>query len=228
LWFGHAEVFTVILINLLPHREVARKRKRDFFFVSLGIAALLGGILCGFAYTWLQSQISAQQSKNTFLLTETKKLETQIKDIAGLQAEIAALKARQQAVEDLQSDRNMPVYLLEELTRQLPDGVYIVSMRQDNQIVTINGIAQSNERVSELLRNISNNSQWLTKPDLVEIVAGTSTLGGKDARRVSNFSMRMGLKRNSEASIAAASAAKVSGTTTVTTPALAESLPKKL
>jgi type IV pilus assembly protein PilN len=217
----------VILINLLPHREAARKRRRDFFYVSLGIAALMGGILCGLAYTWFQAQISTQQSKNTFLQAETKKLESQIKDIAGLQAEIAALRARQQAVEDLQSDRNMPVYLMEELTRQLPDGVYIVSMRQDNQIVSINGVAQSNERVSELLRNISNNSQWLTKPDLVEIVAGTNSLGGKDARRVSNFTMRMGLKRNSEASAAAASAAKVSGPAPAPAPTQPASSPKK-
>ncbi len=224
----------MILINLLPHREAARKRKREFFFASLGVAALLGGILCGFAYTWFQAQISAQQSKNTFLASETKKLEAQIKDIAGLQSEIAALRARQQAVEDLQSDRNLPVYLMEELTRQLPDGVYIVSMRQDNQLVTINGVAQSNERVSELLRNISNNSQWLAKPDLVEIVAGSSTLGGKDARRVSNFSMRMALKRNSEAVAGAASAAaagvvKTSGSVSppVSAPSQPASSPKK-
>jgi type IV pilus assembly protein PilN len=206
----------VILINLLPHREAARKRNRDFFFVSLGVAALVGGILCGFAYTWYQAQISAQQSKNTFLLSETKKLEAQIKDITGLQSEIAALRARQQAVEDLQSDRNLPVYLMEELTRQLPDGVYIISMRQDNQSVAITGVAQSNERVSELLRNLSNNSQWLTKPDLVEIVAGASNLGGKDSRRVSNFTMRMGLKRSSEASAAAVSSAKESGSSAAT------------
>ena len=209
----------MILINLLPHREVARKRKRDFFFASLGVAALVGGVLCGFAYTWYQAQISAQQAKNTFLLSETKKLEAQIKDIAGLQSEIAALRARQKAVEDLQSDRNLPVYLMEELTRQLPDGVYIISMRQDNQSVAITGVAQSNERVSELLRNISNNSQWLTKPDLVEIVAGASTLGGKDARRVSNFTMKMGLKRSSEAAAATASSAKASGTAAGTPPA---------
>jgi type IV pilus assembly protein PilN len=215
----------VILINLLPHREVARKRKRDFFFASLGVAALLGGILCGFSYTWYQAQISAQESKNTFLLSETKKLEAQIKDITGLQSEIAALRARQQAVEDLQSDRNLPVYLMEELTRQLPDGVYIVSMRQDNQSVAITGVAQSNERVSELLRNLSNNSQWLTKPDLVEIVAGASALGGKDARRVSNFTMKMGLKRSSEAvaASAAASSAKATGLTPSTPPAPTQS-----
>jgi type IV pilus assembly protein PilN len=115
-----------------------------------------------------------------------------------LQSEIAALKARQLAVEDLQGNRNMPVYLLSELVKQLPDGVYINSMKQDDQAVLINGVAQSNERVSELLRNLANNSPWLTKPELVEITAGTVAISPRDQRRVSNFSMRVMLKRASD------------------------------
>jgi type IV pilus assembly protein PilN len=94
-------------------------------------------------------------------------------------------------VEDLQGNRNLPVYLLSELVKQLPDGVYINSMKQDNQTVLISGVAQSNERVSELLRNLANNSPWLTRPELVEITAGTVALSPRDQRRVSNFSMRM-------------------------------------
>ena len=89
----------------------------------------------------------------------------------------------------------LPVYLLAELTKQLPDGVYINSMKQENQSVLITGVAQSNERVSEVLRNFSNNSVWLTKPELVEITAGNVTLSQRDQRRVANFSMRVGLKR---------------------------------
>ena len=112
-----------------------------------------------------------------------------------MQAEIAALRARQQAVEDLQGDRNLPVHLLNELVRQLPDGVYLASMKQDNQSVTLQGTAQSNERVSELLRNLGNNSPWLVKPELVEITAGTVNLSPRDQRRVANFTMRIGLKR---------------------------------
>ena len=91
----------MILINLLPHREAARKSKRDSFFISLAISALAGGLISGAVYTWYQTQISSQQSQNNFLQTEIKRLESQIKDIAGLQSEIAALRARQQAVEDL-------------------------------------------------------------------------------------------------------------------------------
>jgi len=188
----------VILINLLPHREAARKRRREVFYSALGVAALLGGLICGVVYSWYLAQIESQQGKNTFLKSEITRLEGQIKDIATLQAEIASLRARQNAVEDLQGNRNLPVYLLNELARQLPDGVYINSMKQDNQTVLITGVAQSNERVSELLRNFSNNSPWLTKPELVEITAGTVTLSPRDQRRVSNFSMRVGLKRASD------------------------------
>ena len=197
----------MILINLLPHREAARKQKREFFFVSLAIAALVGGLISGGIYSWFQAQISNQKDKNTLLKTEITKLEGQIKDIAGLQQEIAALRARQLAVEELQGNRNLPVYLLTELVKQLPDGVYITSMKQENQTVAITGVAQSNERVSELLRNLANNSPWLTRPELIEITAASVALSARDQRRVSNFSMRVSLKRASDQAKPAASAA---------------------
>ena len=127
----------MILINLLPHREAARKQRRDMFNVSLGAAFLAGGLIAGGVFLWYQNRISEQQLRNQLLKTEITVLEKQIKDIAGLEAEIAALRARQQAVEDLQSDRNVPVHLLTELSRQLPDGVYVTSMRQTNQSVTL-------------------------------------------------------------------------------------------
>lgn len=188
----------MILINLLPHREAARKNRQERFYALLGLFVLFG-ILTGVSiYGWYVARIDAQKAKNSFLTVEIKKLDNQIKDIATLQAEIAALKARQTAVEDLQGNRNLPVDLLSELVRQLPDGVYINSMKQDNQNILITGVAQSNERVSELLRNISNNSTTLTKPDLVEITAATISLTARDQRRVSNFSMRLGVKRSAD------------------------------
>jgi type IV pilus assembly protein PilN len=199
----------VILINLLPHREAARKRRRDLFNVSLGASAVLGGLIAGAIFLWYQGAISAQQSTNVVLETEIKKLEGQIKDIVGLEAEIAALRARQQAVEDLQSDRNLPVHLLTELVNQLPDGVYINKMTQVDQLVTINGVAQSNERVSELLRNLSSNTPWFSKPELVEIVAGTVALSARDQRRVANFTIRVRLVRATEAEKAVAKPAEV-------------------
>lgn len=197
----------MILINLLPYRDAARRQKREYFFVTLGVAALLGGLMCGGIYSWYQTRISGQKDKNTLLKKEITKLEAQIKDIAGLQQEIAALRARQNAVEELQGNRNLPVYLLTELVKQLPDGVYITSMKQDNQMVLMTGVAQSNERVSELLRNLSNNSLWLTRPELVEITASSLALTARDQRRVSNFSMRVSLKRASDQPKVAASAA---------------------
>lgn len=196
----------MILINLLPHREAARKRRRDVFNVSLGVSALVGGLLAGIVFLWFQAQLSAQQGKNQILQTEIKRFDEQIKDIAGLEAEITALVARQQAVEDLQADRNLPVHLLTELVKQLPDGVYLASMRQDNQTVTLQGDAQSNERVSELLRNLGNNTPWFAKPELVEIVAGTVALTPRDQRRIARFTIRVRLVRASEAQKARAAA----------------------
>lgn len=193
----------MILINLLPHREAARKKRRDVFNLSLGLSALVGGLIAGGIFLWYQAQISSQQGKNQFLTSEIKVLDGQIKDIAKLESEIAALRARQQAVEDLQADRNQPVYLLTELVKQLPDGVYISSMRQENQGVTLQGVAQSNERVSELLRNLANNTPWFSKPELVEIVAGSVTLNPREQKRVANYTIRVRLVRSSEAAKAA-------------------------
>ena len=198
----------MILINLLPHREVARKRRKDTFNATLGASALAGGLIAGFAFLWISNQTSNQQDRNQVLSTEIKKFDVQIKDIANLESEIAALKARQQAVEDLQSDRNMPVHLLTELVTQLPEGVYVNSMVQVGQDVTLKGVAQSNERVSELLRNLGGKSAWFTRPELIEIVAGSVALAARDQRRVSNFTVRVKLVRASEAAKPTATAAK--------------------
>jgi type IV pilus assembly protein PilN len=208
VWSGFAEVLAVILINLLPHREAARKKRRDIFNVSLGASALLGGVIAGSIFLWYQAAIGTQQDNNQLLTTEIGKLEAQIKDIATLESEIAALRARQQAVEDLQSDRNVPVHLLAELVSQLPDGVYVNKMVQVDQVVTLNGVAQSNERVSELLRNLSGNTPWFTKPELIEIVAGTAAVSPKESKRVSNFVIKVRLVRASEAEKNAAVAAE--------------------
>jgi type IV pilus assembly protein PilN len=202
----------VILINLLPHREAARKRRRETFYATLGASAVIGGAIAGAVFLWYQAQISTQQAKTTLLQTEIKRLEGQIKDIANLQTEIAALRARQQAVEDLQADRNLPVHMLNELVRQLPDGVYITSLKQTNQSVNLLGVAQSNERVSELLRNLANNSDWLSRPELVEIVTTSVSLGPKEQRRVASFNIRVGLLRASEVKQAGSAAAGASAT----------------
>ena len=199
----------MILINLLPHREAARKRQKEQFFTQLGLSALLGGVICGAVFTWYQGQISTQQGRNSFLQAETAKLEAEIKDIATLQREIASLRARQIAVEDLQADRNLPVHMLDELVKQLPDGIYLRSVKQEGQSVLLQGVAQSQERVSELLRNLANTSPWLTKPDLVEIVAATVPVTGREQRRVANFTIRATLTRPAPASAQAPAVAAV-------------------
>jgi type IV pilus assembly protein PilN len=114
----------VILINLLQHREEKRKRRKAAFFLGLGLAAAVGVVIAALWYMVLQQMISSQQGRNEFLSAEIRKLEAEIKDVATLRAEIDALKARQQAVEDLQTDRNIPVHMLNELVKQTPEGIY--------------------------------------------------------------------------------------------------------
>jgi len=119
----------------------------------------------------------------------------QIKDIASLKAEIASLKARQKAVEDLQIDRNVPVHVLNELVRQVPEGIYVTSVKQDGQNLSVAGIAQTQERVSEFLRNTAYSSEWLVKPELVESKAAVLTDKGREQKRLFDFSVRLTVKR---------------------------------
>ncbi|MBK6615481.1 PilN domain-containing protein [Ottowia sp.] len=199
----------MILINLLPHREMARHRTRQVFRASLALSAVWGSVIAGGAYLWHQNEISTQQDRNALLVSEIRKLESEIKEVATLQEEIATLKARQEAVENLQADRNLPVHLLNESVRHLPEGVYLKSIKQEVQNVLIHGVAQSNERVSELLRNLARYSDWVTKPELIEIVASNLALSPREQRRVYNFTVRLQLQRASDAQ-AAASAARQS------------------
>ena len=200
----------MILVNLLPHREERRKRRKAAYFAGLGMAATLGVAVAGVWFLVLQQMTAAQQDRNAFLGAEIAKLEVQIKDIANLRAEIESLKARQKAVEDLQIDRNVPVHVLNELVRQTPEGVYFGSIKQDGQMLGVNGIAQTNERVSELLRNTANNSEWLVKPELVEIKASTGAQAaqqaGRDQRRLYEFGVRLAVKRPQDANKAAEAA----------------------
>ncbi len=203
----------MILINLLPHREEKRRQRKRAFFVGLGAFAALGAAAVVLWYSVLQQMTAAQESRNDFLKTEIARLDTQIKDIATLRAEIEALKARQKAVEDLQTDRNVPVHLLDELVKQTPEGVYLTTIKQNAQVVAINGVAQTNERVSEFLRNTLYNSPWLEKPELVEIKAVALTTANREQRRLFEFSMRVSLKRPQATAAAAAAPGAASAPT---------------
>ncbi len=200
----------MILINLLPHREEKRRQRKRAFFAGLGLAAVVGALAAGVWYVVLEQMTAAQQARNAFLGEEIKRLEAQIKDIADLKTEIEGLKARQKAVEDLQTNRNMPVYLLDELVRFTPEGMYFTSVKQNGDQVTVTGVAQTNERVSEFLRNTQNQSKWLRKPELVEIKALNlpPSAGSREQRRLFDFSVRVSLTQPAaQAPAAAASAA---------------------
>ena len=194
----------MILINLLPHREERRKRRKVAFFAGLGVAAVVGLGIVGGWYLVVEQMKAAQQDRNKFLSTEIAKLELEIKDIANLKAEIASLVARQKAVEDLQTDRNLPVHILNELVRQTPEGMYFTAVKQDGQILNITGIAQTQERISEFLRNTAYSSEWLVKPELIESKATVITGANREQKRLFDFSMRLTVKRPQDKAAAAA------------------------
>jgi type IV pilus assembly protein PilN len=184
----------MIRINLLPHREAKRKQKQTAFAALMALGGLAGVALVLVIGGYNASRIATQNERNLVLKNANAELDTRIKKIANLKSEIEALKARQQAVEDLQGDRNQPVYLLDELVRQMPEGVYLKSFKQDGQRVVLNGYAQSQERVAELLRNLAGNSPWLERPDLSEVRASTLAQG-KSARKVVEFTLAVAIKR---------------------------------
>ena len=180
-----------IRVNLLPHRAERRERQKKAFFFFTAISLLAGLTLVAAIWSVLQGRITSQRERNEFISAENKKLDLQISEIATLRQEIEALRARQRAVEDLQADRNQPVYLLDELTKQVPEGIYLRSVKQADTRVTLVGFAQSNARVSTLMRNIES-SPWLSGPALVEIKSAQLPNNGG---RVNEFTLNLQVKR---------------------------------
>ena len=184
-------------VNLLPHRAVKRERQKKLFWALTALSAVVGAVMVGAVWSILQGYIASQQARNDFIRSENSKLDTQIKEIATLRQEIDGLRARQRAVEDLQADRNQPVYLLDEVAKQVPEGIYLRSIKQEDRKVNISGWAASNERVSEFLRNLQNNSRVLERPELIEIkVAGQGPAGMN--RRVFEFALNFTMKPTPE------------------------------
>jgi type IV pilus assembly protein PilN len=197
---------TVIRVNLLPHRADRRRRQKIAFHVATGVSAAAGVVLVLMVYLVLEGYLGAQRARNDRITRENAKLDVQIKEIAALRTEIQALRARQKAVEDLQSDRNQPVYLLDELVHQTPEGIYLRSVKQEDRKVNVSGWAASNERVSEFLRNLQNNGRWVERPELIEIkVAGQGPQSVQ--RRVFEFSLNFSLRPNAPAPAQAAAPA---------------------
>jgi type IV pilus assembly protein PilN len=186
-----------IRVNLLPHRAERRERQKKAFFFFTGLSLIAGIALVFAVWTVLQGQIASQRERNDIISAENRKLDLQIREIATLRQEIEALRARQRAVEDLQADRNQPVYLMDELTKQVPEGIYLRSVKQEDKKVNVAGWAASNERVSEFLRNLQSNSKFLDRPELVEIrVSGQQPPGVQ--RRLFDFSLNFALKPTPE------------------------------
>lgn len=178
-----------VRVNLLPHREERRKRARTHFAMLAGMTAVLGLAIVGAVYLVNEGSINEQKERNAFMKSEIAKLDKEIDEIKKLKDEIAALLARKQVIETLQSDRAQTVYLLDELVRQMPEGVFLRTVKQKGLGIDVVGYAQSNARVSALMRNIES-SPWLANPNLVEIKA---TNIGK--MRVSEFNLKFALKR---------------------------------
>jgi len=190
-----------VRINLLPHREqkrVARQRQ----FVTLAITlAVLGFAVVALVHGVLAAQIQNQNDRNALLQSEIAKLDEQIKEIDRLREQIEAVLARKQVVETLQANRNEAVHLIDQLVRQLPDGIYLKSIKQDGIKVTAVGVAQSNARVSTLMRNIEA-SPWLSRPELVEIKAVVPTAAAardqparEQSSRINEFILNFQVKR---------------------------------
>ncbi len=184
----------IVLINLLPHREARRKKRREAFYVGVAASLLAAGLLLGAGDLGLGALIDAQQSRNAFLQSQIDQLDHQIRDIATLRQEIDALRARQRAVEDLQADRNLPVYLFQDLTADTPAGVRIDSVHQQGASVLIQGVALSQERVADLLRLLAGGHGWLEKPELIEIHSVMQRVAG-DTQTVSAFQVRATLRK---------------------------------
>jgi type IV pilus assembly protein PilN len=204
----------MIKINLLPHREARRKELKSQFYSLMMLAALLGAgivILIGFVFS---SQLSAQTERNAFITQENTELDKKIKEVANLKQEIDSLKARQQAVEDLQGDRNQPVFMMNELVRLAPEGLYLTLIKQEGQRIAVKGYAQSHAVVGLFVTQL-NGSEWMSKPEIIQNKA--VGLGqGRDAKRVIEFDLNVGIRRPRELE-AAASAAEAGVTNKSTT-----------
>jgi type IV pilus assembly protein PilN len=180
----------MIRINLLPHREMRRERRKKDFVALTVLTMVLGASVSLVVALGISQRIDSQLARNAFIQRENDKLDAQIKEIASLRQEIDSLKARQQAVENLQRDRTLPVHVMDELVKFTPDGIYFRQLKQEDRKVTLAGVAQSNERVSNLLRSLAYETPWLERPELVEIKAGwTGKPDAKDSRRVFEFSV---------------------------------------
>lgn len=181
----------MIKINLLPHREEARKARRQQFYTLTGMVLALGALIVFAGYTAIDGYVQHQESKNQFLKKEIEVLDKQVEEIKDLKEKSQALLDRKNAIESLQKDRGETVYLLNELVQRVPEGVYLTTMKQSGLNITISGYAQSNSRISTLMRNLEA-AEDMGPPRLIESKA--AMVGG---RRLFEFSLTFNMERTS-------------------------------
>ena len=179
----------MIRINLLPHRQLKREQRKKQMAVGAGIAVAIGLVVGLLGHTYFSGRVDTQRMRNAYLAEETKKLDAQIEKIKAIKEQTADLMARKQVVEGLQTNRAESVHLIDQLVRQLPEGVWIKTVKQTGQVVNIVGYAQTNGRISTLMRNLDS-SEWLEKPELVEIKAVAL-----NNNPISEFGMNVRVKR---------------------------------
>jgi type IV pilus assembly protein PilN len=179
----------MIRINLLPHREEKRKARRLQFYVLSGLVSVLAGLIVFLGWSIISTMVNAQKSSNDFLKAENEKLDKQIAQIKTLKDEINVLLAKKKVIEDLQRERGRAVSLMNEMVRLVPEGIFLKSLRQDNLRVTLNGISQSNSRVSEMMRNFAQSSV-VELPRLVETRAATV-----DRKKMQEFNLSVQIKQ---------------------------------
>ncbi len=195
----------MIRINLLPHREEKRRMRRQQFYALSGLIALLAGVTWVFGYSVIDRYIKAQEEQNIFLKKEIVSLDKEIDEIKHLKEQTDSLLSRKRIIESLQADRTETVHLFNELARQVPEGVYLKTLKQTGQKISLTGYAQSNSRISTLMRNLEG-SPLLERPDLIEIKAVTV-----NNRRISEFSMNVLIARQNKADAAMPKASPTPG-----------------
>jgi type IV pilus assembly protein PilN len=213
----------MIKINLLPHREEKRKELKKQFYSLMALSGIAAAAVIIIVGIFFNTELSAQQERNDFITKENLELDNKIKEVGTLKQEIDGLKARQQAVEDLQGDRNQPVFMMNELVKLAPEGLYLTLIKQEGQKIAIKGYAQSHAVVGIFVRELLA-SKWMSKPDIIQnkaVVLGE----GRDSKRVIEFDLSVGIRRPRELEAEAASAASIS--TTSSASAASQSATKK-
>lgn len=158
----------MIRVNLLPHRQIRREARQREFTLMAGFSAIAAAVIIFMGWTYINSRIDAQAERNGRLDVAIAKLDKEIADIKDLKDQISIMLDRKQVVENLQTNRSQAVVVLDEISRQLPEGMYLKSIKQQGNIISIEGVADTNARIATLVRNLTV-SNWMESPNLVEI-----------------------------------------------------------